>query len=62
MSLSSCVAGAKLFLLPCCAVQDGRIDYEEFCAMMRQGNEDVLKASTALKTGILGVKQPRITT
>jgi hypothetical protein len=42
-------------------VQDGRIDYAEFCAMMRQGNEEVLKASSAIKTGIIGVKQPRIT-
>lgn len=29
--------------------------------MMRQGNDDVIKASSALKTGILGVKQPRVT-
>lgn len=48
-------------LLRCRTSQDGRIDYEEFCAMMRQGNEDVLKASTTLKTGILGVKKPRVT-
>eukprot|EP00879_Flechtneria_rotunda_P004051 GHRR01004294.1.p1 GENE.GHRR01004294.1~~GHRR01004294.1.p1 ORF type:complete len:279 (+),score=107.43 GHRR01004294.1:1153-1989(+) len=40
--------------------KDGRIDYEEFCTMMRQGNEDVLKAASTLKHGILGVKQPRI--
>lgn len=41
-------------------MQDGRIDYEEFCAMMRQGNDEVMKASTAFKTGILGVKQPLV--
>jgi hypothetical protein len=29
--------------------------------MMRQGNDEVMQASTALKTGILGVKQPRVT-
>lgn len=42
-------------------LQDGRIDYEEFCAMMRAGNEDVMKAHSTLKTGILGVKPPRVT-
>lgn len=51
----------QLLLVLCCALQDGRIDYAEFCAMMRQGNEEVMKASTAIKTGIIGVKQPRIT-
>ena len=25
--------------------KDGKIDYEEFCAMMRHGNEEVLKAA-----------------
>lgn len=45
----------------CCTQQDGRIDYAEFCAMMLQGNDDVLKASSTLKAGILGVKQPRVT-
>lgn len=40
---------------------DGRIDYEEFCNMMRAGNEDVLKAATTLKHGIIS-KPPRFTT
>ncbi|WIA08867.1 hypothetical protein OEZ85_008288 [Tetradesmus obliquus] len=39
---------------------DGRIDYEEFCSMMRQGNEEVLKAASTLKAGILGVKAPHM--
>lgn len=57
-------AAGLLFALqsaPSLPLQDGRIDYTEFCAMMRQGNEDILKASSTLKKGILGVKQPRIT-
>lgn len=41
--------------------KDGRIDYAEFCAMMLQGNDEVLKASSTLKAGFLGVKQPRVT-
>ena len=33
--------------------KDGKIDYEEFCAMMRGGNEEVLKAAETLKAGRL---------
>jgi len=29
--------------------------------MMLQGNDEVLKASSTLKAGFLGVKQPRVT-
>lgn len=40
---------------------DGKIDYEEFCTMMRAGNDEVLKAASTLKHGIMGLKQPRYT-
>ncbi len=32
---------------------DGRIDYAEFAAMMRQGNEEVLAAATKMRSGLL---------
>lgn len=52
-------AGVRLPTTP--AVLRGARRAQEFCAMMRQGNDDVLKAASTLKHGILGVKQPRVT-
>lgn len=42
-------------------LQDGRIDYAEFCAMMLQGNEETASASNALKAGRMGKAEPRVT-
>lgn len=42
---------------------DGKIDYAEFCAMMRQGNEEVLSAASKLRSGLLclsGVLAPEL--
>lgn len=50
----------QILLQQTLSVSSLAVSLQEFCTMMRAGNDEVLKAASTLKHGIMGVKQPRI--